>query len=434
MNRIDSIAVATVLLCQVGMPWGIVPPDKNHANPRGAHASEQVAASCPIDEQRLPLSKFNIYRGESHAHSVYTWSHGAHREDSSGPLKADWDQQRYRNYQGPPVKYFERAKAQGFDFFAITDHSQEQPLQPVDPQRNEAWLDTLAAAEQSSDDTFVAMPGFEYSRNPPFDTDRTGTGHINAINVAEYVNAEHMSLPTFYDWLKRAAPAGGDGYVVASFNHPGRTQFHDWAYLDDEIVEFITMFELRTVYRGPPRWDAYVRALNRGWKVSPISVTDSHGYWHLENIPPLTYVLAPELTKAALTRAMRQRRTYTSWAGLRNTQVDLKYSVNGYVMGSTLNRPTTLDFYVQIKTHPDDPDQRVRRIQVLRNHPTDLDGVEVAAEASFDGNEAEITWTTTIEDSVSRYFLLRVYHNSDVRDGVFNKHGSTYAAPVWTGR
>ncbi|TVS17748.1 MAG: hypothetical protein EA424_12110 [Planctomycetaceae bacterium] len=434
MNRIYPVSVAIALLCQVGSPWGIVAPDTNHANLRGAHAAEQGTASCPTDEQRLPLSAFNIYRGETHAHSVYTWSHGAHRADGGGALKTDWDQQSYRNHQGPPGKYFERAKAQGFDFFVITDHSQEKPLQPVDPQRNAAWLDTLAAAEQSTDDKFIAMAGFEYSRNPPFDADRTGTGHINAINVAEYVNAEHMSIPEFYNWLTRAAPVGGEGCVVASFNHPGRTQFQDWAYLDDDIIELVAMFELRTVYRGPPRWAAYVRALNRGWKVSPISVTDSHGYWHLENIPPLTYVLAPELTKAALTRAMRQRRTYTSWAGQRNTQVDLKYSVNGYVMGSTLNEPTTLEFYVQITTHPDDPGQGVRRIQVLRNHPTDLDGVQVAAEAFFDGNETEIMWTTTIDDSVSRYFLLRVYHNSDMQDGVFNEHGSTYAAPVWTGR
>jgi hypothetical protein len=74
----------------------------------------------------------------------------------------------------------------------------------------------------------------------------------------------------------------------------------------------ITLFELRTVFRGPPRRAAYVRALNKVWKVAPISVTDSHGYWHGENIPPLTFVLAPELTKATLTRAMRQRRAYTS--------------------------------------------------------------------------------------------------------------------------
>ncbi|MBE0534049.1 MAG: hypothetical protein IH624_00145 [Phycisphaerae bacterium] len=355
-------------------------------------------------------------------------------DNVSGALRPDWDQENYSNHQGPPAKYFERAKAKGFDFFVVSDHTQEEAFGPVDARKNAAWLATLAAAEKYTDGTFVAMAGFEYSRNPPFDGDRTGLGHINGINAAEYVNAAEMNIPTFYEWLKRARPAGGGGCVAASFNHPGRTQYQDWAYLDEGIVDVVTMFELRTVYRGQPRWAAYVRALNKGWKVSPTSVTDSHGYWHLDNIPPLTCVLATELTKEALTRAMRQRRTYTSWAGERKTRVDLKYSVNGQVMGSTLDKPTRLAFHVEIATPRDDAGQRVRRIQVLRNHATDVDAAEVAAEGLFDGDLSEIVWDMVIEDAAARWFLLRVHHGSDMKDGVFNEHGSTYAAPVWTGR
>jgi hypothetical protein len=88
--------------------------------------------------------------------------------------------------------------------------------------------------------------------------------------------------------------------------------------------------------------------------------------------------------------------------------VDLKYSVNGHIMGSTLNRPERFDFRVEIQTPPNDRGQRVRRIQVLHNHPSNLDQVEVAAEALFDGEQARIEWTTTIEDDSSRYFFLRI--------------------------
>ena len=424
MRHVPLKPLAILLLCLAGWP-GHAPGQPPTPDP----------TPDPKGEQRLPLSAFNIYRGESHAHTVYTWSHGNHWADGGEALRADWDQENHTNHQGPPARYFERAKARGFDFFAITDHSQEDPFQPVDPEGNAAWQDTLAAAARYSDETFVALAGFEYSRNPPHDAeDQTGTGHMNAINVSEYVNAAHMGIPQFYEWLKGARPAHGDGHVVASFNHPGKTQFHDWAYIDDEVREMVAMFEMRTVFRGPPRWAGYVRALNRGWKLAPISVTDSHGYWHLDNIPPLTHVLAPELTREALTRAMRQRRMYTSWAAERNTRVDLKYAVNGYVMGSTLEQPTTLAFHVEITTPPDDPGQRVRRIQILRNHPTDIDQVEVAAEGLFAGDENAIVWTTTIADTTSRYFLPRIHHSNDMTDGVFNEHGSTYAAPVWTGR
>lgn len=392
-----------------------------------------AGAAAAVDEQRLELSAFHVYRGESHAHTVYTFSHGSHRNPDK-TLKADWDQENYSNYQGPPEKYFELAKAKGFDFFVVTDHSQEEPLQPVNAQRNEAWLATQAAAQKYTDETFVAIAGFEFSRNAQFDGEKTGTGHMNAINVSEYVNAKDVGIPNFYQWLKEAQPARGQGCVVASFNHPGQKGYQDWAYLDPEIAEVVTMFELRTVYRGQPRWDAYVRALNKGWKVSPTSVTDSHGYWHLDNIPPLTCVLATELTKDALTRAMQQRRTYTSWAGEKKTHVELKYSANGYVMGSTLDKPTRLAFHVEIKTPPDDPGQRVRRIQVLRNHPTDVDKVQVAAESLFDGRQSEIVWDQVVRDGSSRYFLLRIHHANDMTNGAFNEHGSTYSAPVWTGR
>lgn len=419
-------------------------------------------------EKTLPLSDFNIYRGETHAHTVYTWSHGSHRTGGNySELEPDWDPPSgtgtdkyefppvlepmgevnpdfYNNYQGPPAYYFAMAKERGLDFYNISDHSQELPLQPAEPD-NPYWMDTQAAAAKYDDDPeFVALPGSEYSRNT---SDDGGRGHLNAINVAEYVNAGHnttdhpaepwpeadWSIPQFYDWLKDVEPAGGSGYVVASFNHPGKTQFGDWAHRDNEVDEIISLFELRTVYRSF-NFDGFVRALNKGWKVSPISVTDSHGYWHIENIPPLVNVLAPKLTREAITRAMRQRRTYTSWAGERNTEVDLKYSVNGNIMGSVLEDVSSFDFEVEINTHPQDSEQTVRKIQILRNHPDDIDRIEVVKETVFDGSETDVVWNTTVDDDTAKYFFLRIYHTSDMENGSYNEHGSTYSAPVWTGK
>jgi hypothetical protein len=124
------------------------------------------------------------------------------------------------NHQGPPDRFFALAKRKGFDFYVITDHSQEEAFQPVDPLQNAAWVETQAAARRHSNPNFIAMAGIEFSRNPPFDTDGTGIGHLNALNIANYVNAQHTNLPEFYEWLKQAETAGGEGYVVASFNHP----------------------------------------------------------------------------------------------------------------------------------------------------------------------------------------------------------------------
>lgn len=418
-----------------------------------------------LEEQQQPLSYFNIYRGNSHSHTIFTWTHGSHRDvgikelTSPTEFKPDWnippgvdwrdhktlnlDPAYYTNLQGLPANHLELAIANGYDFYAITDHSQEPTLQPVSVD-NWAWQATLKAVEKYDNYTdFVALSGFEYSRNTNADG---GNGHINVLNVSEYVNADHgqrgpappwpeanWSIPKFYEWVKAGPKVHNNkGYVVVGFNHPTITQYGDWGNIDDEIVELISTFEIHTNYNRI-RWEAYIRALNKGWKVSPIGVHDNHGYNAITNpkVFPPTIVLAPELTKEAITNALRQRRTFATWI----EGVELRYSVNSFIMGSTLDSPDKFNFNIEAKTRPLHPNERVRRIQILRNHPTGENDVEVAAEALFNGDKDVIVWAPVVEDSTARYFLLRIYHTIDMTDdGNFKPHGSTVSAPVWTGR
>lgn len=431
---------------------------------RGSAGSEKKEIAEVIHEGQQPLSYFNIYRGNSHSHTIFTWTHGEHREkgisDLSKPTEfhpawnvpegVDWrdhhsislNPEGYTNRQGLPENHFELAIANGYDFYAISDHTQEPSFMPVSPE-NRAWKATLNAVEKYENyPGFVALTGFEYSRNTSVNG---GNGHINVLNASEYVNADHgqrgpvpnwpeanWSIPQFYNWVKSAKPHGGKGDVVVGFNHPSPDQYDDWANIDDEIRELISTFELHTNYKQT-RWKAYLRALNKGWKLSPIGVHDNHGYYQINrtDLYPPTLVLAPELTREAITRAMRERRTFVSW----NKGVELRYSVNGYIMGSTLASSETFRFHIEIKTPEANPDERVRRIQVLRNHSSGEDDVEIVAEMLFNGNDNEITWKPEIEDANAKYFLLRIHHGNDLlEDGGFKIHGSTVSAPVWTGR
>lgn len=417
----------------------------NHQIPKEVNNDSDQDQFGVCTESDATLDDYNIYRGNTHSHTIYSWSHGSHR-DCLGigcGLKDDWDN---FDTQGLPANHLAVAKENNHDFYVISDHSSDDPFTGQNEYgwedirenydwANNFWQHILDSSAEATDDNFVGLPGIEYSRNT--DPDNTGEGHINPMNISKYahsIGADGKNIPELYEWLKTVEPADGTGYVVASFNHPSRTQYNDWAYLDDEIIDIITMFELRTVFRGRgPRWAGFVRALNKGWKISPISVADNHGYWNIINTPNLTYVLAPELTKKAITLAMKERRTYTSWAGLENTQVDLKYSVNGCIMGSTLDNPSTYNFRIEVNTHPADSGQDVRRIQILRNHPTDLDAVQVVAEQEFnEGNK--VVWTPTLEDDTAKYFFLRIHHTNDMENDSFNIHGSTYSSPVWTGR
>jgi predicted ATPase len=39
-----------------------------------------------LSDQQQPLSRFNVYRGNSHSHTIFTWTHGAHRAKSMSRL------------------------------------------------------------------------------------------------------------------------------------------------------------------------------------------------------------------------------------------------------------------------------------------------------------------------------------------------------------
>lgn len=405
------------------------------------------------DEQQLPLSEFNVYRGNTHGHTIFTWTHGPQRESFEGPFNKEWqvppgtdlsdhttlslNPDHYNDGQGLPANHFRLAKEHGYDFYVTTDHSQEPTMQPASPD-NPFWKNTLdAAAVFENDPEFVALTGVEFSRNTEADG---GRGHINPMNIEEYVNADHRggrppwpeanwSIPQFYDWLKAARPSGGVGKVVASFNHPGLNQYGDWDHLDDEIVDIITMFEFHTNYRNY-RWRPYLRALNKGWKLSPVGAHDNHSYHNIlseEHAPP-SLVLATELSREAITHAMSQRRTYVSW----NSGTELRYSVNGHIMGSTLESPDVFQFEIEIET-PSDM-HGVRRIEIVRNHPDGIEDVLITDQMEFSGNENRVRWSPRIEDNSAKYFLLRVFHENDLNSGESGNRPSTISAPVWTGR
>jgi hypothetical protein len=384
--------------------------------------SEPIAPVAPV---------YHIYAGNTHSHTSYTWSHGTQwpakpesrmvvRDSTSYPgpdavPKPDW-----KKYQGPPAEHFALAKAQGYDFYVVTDHSQESPLQPVSP-TNPAWVDTAKAAAAITDSHFLALRGFENSEN----NGPGGKGHLNVINSEEYLNAlsPGIDLPYLYRWLKTARPDGA-GPVVASFNHPGPHQYNDWAHRDPQITDIITMLEVINS-NNKIHYDAFLNALDKGWKVSPICGNDNHGTGGITQHTSRTFVLATSLTKAALLEALQHRRTYAALDG----NIQCRYSVNGAIMGSTLDRPDVFHFAITIRD-PDTarPGDRITKIDIVK------DGGQVV-ETYRPAPAHSVTWDPTIKDATSHYFFVRVWNErgGDAAGGDPNEP-IAWLAPVWTGR
>src|SRR5712691_4705505 len=124
-----------------------------------------AAILCGADESRnaptnSPVPRYHIYAGSTHAHTAYSWSHGDQfintKQDAgeekvpgisvspegvqyqakSKITKPDW-----QKFQGPPSAHFALAKSNGYDFYRVTDHSQDAAFAPTSG-TNAAWLAT----------------------------------------------------------------------------------------------------------------------------------------------------------------------------------------------------------------------------------------------------------------------------------------------------
>jgi hypothetical protein len=375
--------------------------------------------------------QYHIYAGSTHAHTVFTWSHGeqfvknpdvklrvidsSQFPGTNAVTKPDW-----QKHQGPPSEHFGLAKANGYDFYTVTDHSQEAGFQP--PNRTNAnWATTKRQAAAATDNNFVALVGYEHSENDG----PKGTGHLNVINTAEYLNAlaPGVDLPHFYDWLKTAAP-NGEGPIVATFNHPGPKQYNDWAYRDAVVTDIITMLEVINS-NNKIHYEAFVNALDKGWKVSPVCGNDNHGFYGIIHHTSRTFVLATNKTKVAILDAMKHRRTYAAL----DRNIQCRYTVNGAIMGSTLDAPTDFRFEIAIgDPDTDKPADKITRIDIVK------DGGQVA-ETYNPPPDWSVKWQPVIHDTTSKFFFVRVWNagggeapNPDPAKPI------AWLSPMWTGR
>ena len=414
------------------------------------------------DRKRSPApAEYQIYAGSTHAHTSYTWSHGDQFAKSDckgirvyGPknpgdslsvwtegyvksltgcysmyvingfqlpspdmkVKTDWEKS-----QGLPSAHYAAAKAKGFDFYVTSDHSQEAVFNPISPD-NTAWMASKEAANEATNQDFVAIPGFEFSENDG----PGGMGHINVLNSDGMLNAllPGVDLGSFYRWLA-TVKAFGSGPVVASFNHPGEHQYADFSGRTPEATEVITMLEMINSNKNI-HYEAFLAALDKGWRVSPVAGNDNHGLNGIALQKSRTFVLALSKTRLAILDAMKHRRTYASL----DNNIQCRYTVNGAAMGSTLAGANEFHFAIDIKD-PDteNPKDKIVKIDIVK------DGGAVAETYEVPEPAYAVAWSPTIHDETSKYFFVRVWNaGGGDAPGADPAKPIAWLAPVWTGR
>ncbi len=321
---------------------------------------------------------YHHYFGNTHSHSCY----------SDGKTET-------------PADHFRKAKAAGYDFYAVTDHA----LAKYPQFTAQTYELTKREADRFTDSKFVGITGFEFSENDG----PGGKGHLTVLNSVGYLDATgpNVNLPIFYDWLVTNQPTT----VAASFNHAGKDTYNGYDYLTPARRDGVTMFEV--INSGKLHYEGFLAALNKGWRVAPIAAEDGHGTWRLINDSYRTGVLATSLTRQNVMQAIRARRVYCTW----DKNLQLTFTANGSIMGSVLRNPSKLSFRVDVRD-PDssDPKDRITKIEILG------DNGKLVASRTCSGHS--VSWTLTRAPECKYYFA--VVYTADKTDAP-----TAYSAPVW---
>jgi hypothetical protein len=311
----------------------------------------------------------------------------------------------YSDGTGRPEDALRQMRARGLHFAAITDHAEffDRETSLHNPKN---WAALAEQVKALTTDDFLAIRGFEWSS--------PSQGHSNvwwSSGYTGYFRTGDETMDEYYHWLEQAEAIPGAS-VLAGFNHPGREVacFDGCTYvpaLEDRIVT------LECFNRDDDYGDVFFRALDHGWHVGAIGVSDHHGNdWGSPHLPRAG-LLASVLTPAGLQSALQNRRVFAT----RSPSLALLVAGNGSLMGSRLAlRKGELP---EIGVWCDDPAANGdwSRLELWTNGGT-------LVEARETRGLQQISWSLTPSpvDGVENWYVIRI-----------QRRGApvAYSSPIW---
>lgn len=304
---------------------------------------------------------------------------------------------------GTPQEAYARAREEGLDFFALTEHSDSLD----NAGRGEITLDGTtvsaewalgkqAAADAATAD-FVGFFGFEMSWGEDH-----RLGHINTFATPGWQTPRQSGMDTLAGYCAALAKVPGS---VSQFNHPGMAygSFGDFQPYDPACDDCIQLLQVEGE-GGESFYCAYLQALDAGWHVAPTVGQDNHhGNWGAEG-QSRTAVLAKSLSEQALYEAMGARRVYAT----QDCDLYIDYRLNGNLMGSVMGVTQGLEASVAV----DDPtDGNGCAVEIIGTG-----GAVLASGQTDDG-----ALTLSVPDGWPYYFLRITQPDGD----------TAVTAPVW---
>ncbi|MGL5692782.1 MAG: CehA/McbA family metallohydrolase [Peptostreptococcaceae bacterium] len=332
---------------------------------------------------------YSHYRGLLHAHTSNSDGKGSYED----------------------AYYLAKYKA-NLDYFAITEHSNYfdniSKCNLDDGSSSDKWTSLINCSNKfTSNGEFVALAGFEMTYSHK---DKNAIGHINIFNTDGFVSTDDKSidLKTFYNLISK------NDEIIGQFNHPndefGKFENFNYSSLGDSVVSLLEVGNgsNSNLDKTSKAYDMYQFALDKGWHVAPVCNQDNHTVNFGIANEYRTIILSTDLTKEALYDGLRNMRVYASED--KNLKID--YSINDSPLGSTLNKPSKLNF--SICAIDNDLDDKIKEIQVISNKG------EIIKQKSFNSNLGKLEFSTPCNNNT--FYYVKVIQSP-------NKTSVT--APIW---
>jgi hypothetical protein len=357
---------------------------------------------------------------------------------------------------GDPAMAFQSMREAGLDVAALTDHTESQYVPGID---EDTWRRMQRLADEANvEGQFVAMRGFEWTE--------PSIGHINVwfsehwidtlhtadtfmagatLNADKRAPASQAVMQQFYEWLQAPqspGPFGGGGDGLAGFNHPGTEPglFNAFEYdcqVSDHLVS-IEVFNQGDDYLFPQGSETASspinEALNRGWRVGLLGVSDHHGSrWGREDGLGRAGLWVTSLTRDGVHEALTSRRFFASLLN----GVRFAATANGVPMGGMLNhRRGPIRFEIDVSRGPA---WRGKRLSLQLLTPGKV-FPQILTSQPFTVPETEgetVTVTVDVDADAARWVLVRLSDPTRTADrratGQYASLGGAvvYSSPFW---
>ncbi len=310
----------------------------------------------------------------------------------------------YSDGTGTPAQGYAWARdTAGFDFYAVTDHSEDLT--------EEEWSDTgLQADAFDQPGRFVALRGFEWTHPVHGHFCVLGTGIFTDVN-------ETPDLGSFYAWIDAED-------AIAQFNHPARfeTHFDGFSYRR-EVADNVCLYETGNGPSGNNtgvHLERYPLALDQGWRLAPADNQDNHS---LNAFSHRTVVVSPGLSREEILDAIRERRVYSS----DDPNLRVVFKQGEHWMGSVAY---ACGERVRFDVAAED-DENIARLELITA------GGAVAAKKEFAAGEDSrvVAWSPEVAVDESAYMYLKVTERDENGDDVLGR-GEQVAvtSPIWLQR